>query len=115
MATTEYPWLPLGTTSEQAQEEAMRIVRERARRLGRYRPGRRRQSITAWVDDAYIDELRRNRRRSRKLKAEMAWVNDTSIPRNAMFYRVVVTQRVCSNRARSGGSTSAMSARLRGT
>jgi hypothetical protein len=83
MATTEYPWLPPGTTKEQAEQEAYQLCK---------RHHRRNCETTAWVDDARIDELRRDRRRSRQAGA--TWVDDNSIPRAAVFYRVVVVRRV---------------------
>jgi hypothetical protein len=86
MAVTKYPWLPPDTTMEQAQAEAMRIMRARCRRFGR------RHDITAWVEDAYIDELRRYPRRSRKAGA--TWIDDTPIASNAIFYRIIVVQKV---------------------
>jgi hypothetical protein len=88
MAMTKYPWLPPGTTCEQAEAEALRLCRERHQRNGN-----RRNCVTAaWVDDAYINELRKHPYRSRQAGA--TWIDDASIARNVMFYRVVVVQRM---------------------
>jgi hypothetical protein len=65
-------------------------VRERSRRFGR------RHDISGYVPDAYINELRRHPRRSRKAGA--TWIDDSSIARNAKFYRVIVVQRLIRTR-----------------
>jgi hypothetical protein len=79
MAVRKSPWLALWITFEQAQAMAERIVRKRRRRDC---------VVTAWVESAYVGELRKGRCR------EPMIILDKSLPDDVKVYRAVVSQRL---------------------
>jgi hypothetical protein len=83
MAVKKYPWLAPGTAPDEAQAIAERIASRRQRRD---------HVITAWIEDAYIEELRSDPRRSRREGAP--FIDDPDLADSVMVYRVVVMQRL---------------------
>jgi hypothetical protein len=97
MAVTKRPWLEPWMTEADAQAIATQVVRKRRRRDC---------VITAWVEDAYVGELRKHPRRSRKAGA--MFIDDPSLADFHIVYRVVVEQRL-----KHGGSYRPWSERQR--
>jgi len=97
MAVMKYPWVAPGTTPDEAQAIAERIASRRQRRD---------HVISAWIEDAYIEELRMDPGRSRKSGAP--FIDDPDLADNVMVYRVVVEQRL-----KHGGSYRPWSERQR--
>lgn len=97
MAVTKRPWMEPWMTREDAQAIAAQVVRKRRRRDC---------VITAWVECAYLGELRNNPRRHRELGAIM--IQNPYLADDVKVYRVVVAQRL-----KRGGSYRPWSERQR--